>query len=135
MSPSAAALAGLALWSIVLTFIFVVARAAVLGSGDKALNTFQPDGRDLPAYGQRVTRAHANSLEYLAIPVGLLALAILTERTHITDGMAMIVLAARIAQSVVHMISTSRPMVLVRATFFVIQLLTWTVWSVRLLMA
>ncbi len=135
MSASAVALTGLVLWSLILTYVLIVARFAVFTGGNKALNTFQADGRDLPAYGQRITRAHANSLEYLAIPVGLLGLAIIMGRTDITDGLALVVLAARIAQSLAHMLSTSKPMVLVRASFFFVQLLIWTLWAVKLITA
>jgi len=135
MSASATALLGLILWSIILTFGLVIVRAAVLSRGGKELNTFAPDGRDMPAFGQRFTRAHLNSLEYLAIPVGLLAYAIATGQAAVTDGLAMWVVAGRVAQSVTHMLSTSNPMVLTRATFFTVQALVWIYWTLALLTA
>jgi hypothetical protein len=52
-----------------------------------------------------------------------------TGQTAVTDGLATIVLAARVAQSVVHIISVSVPAVLVRATFFTVQVVIWVIWT------
>ena len=51
----------------------------------------------------------------------------------ITDPWAMILLYARVGQSVVHMIGTSVPLVLIRATLFVVQLVILAIWSYKLL--
>jgi uncharacterized MAPEG superfamily protein len=133
MSLTATALIGLVLWSVVLTFVLLFTRMAAVGRGERELNTFQADGRDLGAAGLRVTRAHANSLEYLAGSAALMLLAIATGQTAITDGLAMVVLGCRVGQSVVHIISTAKPMVLLRATLFTVQIVIWIIWSVRLL--
>jgi hypothetical protein len=41
----------------------------------------------------------------------------------------MIVLGARLGQSIVHMISVSFPAVLVRATLFTVQVVIWIIWT------
>lgn len=133
MGTTATALVGLVLWSVVLTFVLLGVRGRALMAGQKALNNFQADGRDLDALGLRVTRAHANSLENLAPAAALMLLAIATDRAGVTDGLAMVVLGARVLQSVVHMLSTAQPMVLARATFFTVQVVIWIIWGVKLL--
>ena len=83
-------------------------------------------------FGQRLVRAHGNSIEYLALPVGLMLLAMITGNGAITDDLALVYLGARILQSVSHMISTSSLMVMVRGTFFVPQLVILVIWAINL---
>ncbi len=135
MSTTAIALIGMVMWSVALTFALVFTRAAAILKGDKELNAFQADGRDLNAFGLRMTRSHANALENLALAVGLMLVAIATGHTDITDKLAMIVLYARIAQSVVHILSTATPMVMVRATLFSVQMLIFAYWGYLLCQA
>ncbi|MEQ8230442.1 MAG: MAPEG family protein [Gammaproteobacteria bacterium] len=132
MSATATCLLGLIAWALVLTLLLLTARTVAMLKGH-AINTFSQDGSELAALGQRVTRAHGNTLEWLAIPVGLLLYAQVAGLTAVTDGLAMVFLGARVAQSVAHMISTSPVMVLVRATFFTVQQVISIVWVVRLL--
>lgn len=132
MSATATCLLGLIAWALVLTLLLLTARTVAMLKGH-AINTFSQDGSELAALGQRVTRAHGNTLEWLAIPVGLLLYAQSAGLTAVTDGLAMVFLGARVAQSVAHMISTSPAMVLVRATFFTVQQVISIVWVVRLL--
>ena len=132
MSVSALALCGLVLWSVVLTFLLVGVRVSSALGGDKALNGFQPDGKDLSDFGLRATRSHANSLEYLALPAALILLAIATGNSAITDGLAMVYLIARVVQSVIHLISTSVPMVMLRATAFTVQNVILVIWGFKL---
>lgn len=129
MSTTAVALIGMVVWVVALTFMLVFVRTAAIMRGERELNAFQADGRDLNAFGQRMTRAHGNALENLALAVGLMLLAIATGHTDITDGLAMALLGCRIGQSVVHIISTAIPMVIVRATLFSAQLLIFCYWG------
>ena len=133
MSATATALIGLVLWSVFLTLVLLTVRIAAVARGEKALNGFQADGRDMSAMGLRVTRAQANSLEYLAGSAALMLVAIATGNTAITDGLAMVVLGCRIGQSVIHMISTAQPMVMLRATLFTVQIVIWVIWASKLL--
>ena len=129
MSTTAIALIWMVMWSVALTFGLVFTRTAAIMRKEKALNEFQADGRDMNPFGHRMTRSHANSLEFLAVAVGLMLLAIATGHTDITDKLAMIVLYCRIGQSVVHIISTSVPMVIVRATLFSAQMVIFAYWG------
>ena len=63
--------------------------------------------------------------------VGLAA--VVTGNTAVTDPLAMVLLYLRIGQSVVHLISTAVPLILVRATLFLGQLVIVLYWSYGLL--
>jgi len=99
----------------------------------KALNSFTPDGSDLEGLGQRWTRAHLNCLEFLPIAATVGLAAVVTGNAAVTDPLAMVLLYLRIAQTVVHLISTAVPFVLIRATLFVGQLAIVLSWSYALL--
>jgi len=125
-------LVGLALWSVAMTFVLVGARV----SSGKELNSFKADGNDLGAFGLRVTRAHANCLENLALPAAIILLAMVGAQGEaaITDALALVFLASRIGQSLVHMLFTqSVPIVVVRATLFVVQHVIIIIWGLKLL--
>lgn len=128
MTATTCALLGFIAWSILLTFALVGVRAAATLKG-KALNTFNATGADLDDFGLRVTRAHGNSVENLAIVAGLMLYAIATDQTAITNGLAAVVLGARVVQSVVHIASSSVPAVLLRATAFTVQMVVSLLWA------
>ncbi len=126
MSASTVCLFGLIGWTIALTILLIGVRLKPILGGTYL---FQQDGDDLPGFAQRVTRAHGNSLEWLTIPAALLVYGVATGQSAVTDGLAMIVLGARLGQSIVHMISVSFPAVLVRATLFTVQVVIWAIWT------
>lgn len=132
MSATGMALVGLVMWSVVLTFVLLFVRVSKVIKGERALNDFQADGKDLDPAGHRVTRAHANSLDYLAGSVGLMLLAVATGNAAITDGLACVLVGCRVAQSVVHIISTAKAMVMLRATLFSVQIGIWIYWAIKL---
>lgn len=128
LSPTLYALTGFAGWTLLLMLIMTTNRVLNSFGGAKIpMNKFSATGEDLPGFGQRVTRAHLNCLENLPVFAALVAATILSGQFGVMDSTAMYVLYARIAQSVVHLISASLPMVLVRGSFFFIQvaLMVW----------
>ena len=82
---------------------------------------YSPDGKDLPDLGYRLTRIHANAVECFPFIGGLLIYAIATGNTDVTDGLAYVVLGARLAQSVILAISTSPLAIQLRFVTFLIQ--------------
>jgi uncharacterized MAPEG superfamily protein len=98
-----------------------------------APNAFTPDNSGLSPFMQRLARAHANRIEGLPIFGGLLAIAIMTSRTDVTDRLAFWFLVARIVQSVIHLASTSPIAVSLRFTAFAVQLVIGLYWSWRLM--
>jgi hypothetical protein len=127
MSASTTAVLGFVAWAIVLSFVLVGIRLTAIAGG-KPLNSFDPAGRDVSPFGYRVTRAHGNAIENLAINLGPLLVALATGHAAVTDPLAMTALGARVLQSAVHIASTSPPAVLLRATFFSAQLLIALYW-------
>lgn len=124
MSNTIVALGGFALWTLILVLSVATFRMVsdfVLKRGI-ALNCFKPDGSDVPGLGQRLTRAHLNCLEVLPIFAAVVLVASMANQITLLEPTVMYMLYARIAQSVVHAISTSFIAVLIRATFFIIQL-------------
>lgn len=133
MNVSAVALVGFAAWTVALVGVLLLYRTALVFTGRTAANswmrgTVNPTD---PAIIVRVQHAHQNCLETLPVFAALIAAAASAGRIDVTNGVAMWVLYARIAQSVTHLISTSHWFVMVRATFFSIQLalLAYMAWG------
>jgi uncharacterized MAPEG superfamily protein len=104
------------------------------GHGKKvAADGFTPDNAGLSPFMQRLARAHANCIEGLPIFGGLLAIAIMTSRTAITDPLAFWFLGARILQSIIHLVSTSSKAVSLRFAAFAAQMAIGVYWSWKLL--
>lgn len=131
MSPTAAALLGYAAWTLALVFSLGVFRTSVAMTQGKKANTFSPSGEDLGGFGLRLTRAHANCYETLPAAGAVMLYAIATNATAVTDPLAYALLGARIAQSLVHLISTAPAMVLVRFAFFLAQFAILAFWLLK----
>lgn len=132
-SPTAVALLGLAAWMLVLLFVMVNQRGLLVLTGKMRINAFAPDGSNTPeGFGRRLVRAHANCVENLPLLFAVLLYALATGNTAITDGLAVLLLAARVFQSVMHLISTSPIFVWLRFAGFLVQLLIVAWWLLRL---
>jgi uncharacterized MAPEG superfamily protein len=94
---------------------------------------FVPDNANLSPFMQRLARAHLNCIEGLPVFGGLLAIAIMTQRTSITDPLALWLLGARIVQSSIHLASLSVTAVTLRFTAFAVQLIISVYWAWKLL--
>lgn len=132
MTPTAVALLGFAAWTLLLLMTLGTVRTSAVIAGRRAPNSFSPSGDDMDGYAKRLTRAHANCYENLPIAGAVLLYAIATGQTAVTDGLAYIFLAARIAQSVAHLISTSNMSVRIRFFFFLAQAAILVFWLLRL---
>jgi uncharacterized MAPEG superfamily protein len=82
---------------------------------------------------QRLARAHANCIEGLPVFGGILAVAVMLEKTAVTDGLALWFLGARVVQSTIHLISTSVAAVSARFTAFAIQMAIGIYWVICLI--
>ncbi len=132
MTPTAVALLGFVAWTILLVLMLAVVRTGLVFAGKKKSNEFKPSGEDLQGFGARLTRAHSNCYENLPVAGAVLLYAIATSQTAITDQLAMAFLGARVLQSLTHLASTSRPAVLIRFAFFVVQVLILIFWLLKL---
>ena len=133
MGNTAFALVGFAGWFVLLSAVMAVYRTALVQRGTKAANEFAPSGADLPGFGQRLTRARDNCFESLPAFAAIALGASLIGRVDVLEPLAPWVLYLRMGQSTVHLISTSVPAVLVRATLFFAQLFIYGWWVVKLL--
>lgn len=134
MSPSAIALVGFAAWTLLLVLIIGLMRTYIVLAGQRKSAAFDPGGDDISPFSRRLCRAHANCYESLPIFGALVAIALITGRNEVTDGLAMFVLYARLAQSIVHIASTSPWMIRIRFAFYLVQWLLMAIMAWRLLM-
>ncbi len=132
MVPTATALVGFAGWFLLLTFALTTFRTALV-LGGKSANSFKADGSDVSAFGQRLNRARDNCFETLPIFAAIALGASIAGRLDVTNPLAMYVLYARIGQSITHVASTSVPAVQLRFAFFLVQIVIYAIWIVRLL--
>lgn len=132
MSPSALALVGYVAWMLLLAITILLFRTGLVVAKKHAANGFDPSGSDVSAFSGRLCRAHANCYENLPIFAAIILVALVTDNAGITDSLARWVLVARVAQTTVHLISTSEMAVTLRATIFTVQLGIEAYWVVQL---
>lgn len=133
VSPTAFALTGFIAWTLALLVLMETIRSRMVLSGEVPANGFRPDNANLSPFMQRLARAHANCLEGLPIFGGLMLVALVTERSAITDGLAPLLLAARMIQSTIHLVSLGNSAVTARFSAFAVQMAIGIYWSWRLL--
>ena len=135
MTPTLTAFAGFAAWSLLLLVLMEIIRAKLVLTREVPANGFVPDNANLSPFMQRLARAHANCVEGLPIFGGLMLVAVLSGRSAVIDPLAYVWLAARIAQSLFHLISVSNLAVTLRFGAFAIQMAIAIYWAIRLLAA
>lgn len=135
MNKSILAFIIFAAWALALLVLMEVLRAHVVVNGRAKANEITPDNSVLSPFMQRLARAHANCIEGLPIFGGLLLIAIVSDQQTVTDPLALWLIAARIAQSSVHLVSLSLLAINIRFAFFVVQLLIASYWAYALIMA
>jgi len=131
MSRSAIVLTLFIAWTLLLLVVMEVLRACLVLTGRARSNEFKPDNSNSSPFMQRLARAHANCVESLPLFGVLLVVALVTGRTEATDASAGWLLGARVAQSSIHLESTSVVAVNARFAAFVVQMgiaLYW-VWA------
>jgi uncharacterized MAPEG superfamily protein len=123
-------LLGCALWTLgILMFTIGVHRWSRILLGRAAIHEFPADAAGGPGWYQRATRAHANCIENLPVFAVIVLIAYLTgARGWLLDGLGVLILGARLVQSMVHIsfVQTSRA-VSVRFSFFMVQLVAMLV--------
>lgn len=132
MSPSALALVGYTAWMLLLSIWIIGWRTVLVFTGKFPANAFTPGQEEISPLAQRLGRAHANCYENLPMFAALVLVAMVTGNAAITDPLARWLLVARVAQSSVHVMSTSVMAVNVRGTLQWIQLLIMAYWVVQL---
>ncbi|MBC9250931.1 hypothetical protein A9179_11640 [Pseudomonas alcaligenes] len=116
------AVLGFALWTLLLVVISTNWRVLEMLRG-KAANSWIR-GQDIPKPDVivRIEHAHLNCLENLPVFAVLVFAAYFQSKSAVVDGLGFYVLYARVAQSLTHLVGTSHVLVLVRGTFYTMQL-------------
>ena|SRR5580765_771316 len=135
MNPTLIAITGFVSWSLFLLVLMELIRSKLVVAGAIPANGFDPANSNLSPFMQRLARAHANCIEGLPIFGGLMLIASVSGRTVITDPLALVFLATRITQSVIHLSSLSAPAVILRFSAFAMQMAIAIYWAIRLLVA
>ena len=124
------------LWTIVLAIIVVSARGLAVLNGTCAVNEFKsgvPHGSD--RYWQ-LNRVHMNAVENLPLFGAVVLAGVVTGADTATFlNVAWLAAFARIAQSTIHMISTSKIAVWLRVTAFSVQLGSFGVMAILVLLS
>lgn len=120
-------------WTLFLLVLMEALRSRLVVTGRVPANGFQPDNANLAPFMQRLARAHANCIESFPVVGGLLIVALVTDRSGITDPLAPWLLLARVVQSGIHLASLSEMAVTARFTAFAIQLGIASYWAWALL--
>ncbi|GAB2684149.1 MAPEG family protein [Aliiglaciecola sp. 3_MG-2023] len=132
MNATIIALLGYISWTLLLLILLAAYRTILVSQKQRLPNQFKADGSDSPDFGQRLTRAHLNCAESFVLIGGTMLAALATNASAITDTLAYYLLAARLGQSVVHLVSTSVMAVQIRFVFFLIQIGICIYWLFKL---
>lgn len=117
------ALLGFTAWTLLLVLVIFSWRGIeIVLKGKKADSWTRGKDTESPGLIRRIEHAHANCLENLPLFAVIVLAASAMSKSAVTDHWAMYVLYARIAQSVTHMIGVSHWLVMLRATFWSVQL-------------
>lgn len=131
MTYTGIALLGYILWTILLLIALAIYRTGLVQSKQRNGLKFSPDGTDVPAFGNRLTRAQANCSESFAVVGGALLYSLAVNATAVTDSLALVLLGARIGQSIVHLISTNNLAIQLRFVLFLAQIGIVIYWILR----
>lgn len=132
MSATLLALLGFLSWTLLLLVLMEAIRSKLVLAREVPANGFSPDNAGLSPFMQRLARAHANCIEGLPLFGGFMVLAVVAGRSNITDPLAYVLLAARVVQSVIHLVSTSPVAVTARFTAFAVQMGIAISWAIQL---
>ncbi|EMJ87964.1 MAPEG family protein [Leptospira meyeri] len=126
-------LIGFALWTLGLGVFLTTYRSILVLIGKKKSNEFPAGIQHGTDFNWRLNRAHLNSLENLPLFLTVVFLtASFGKIDNFVNQAGLVILGARILQSLTHLTSTSVWAVNIRFTFYMIQIVTYIVLLVRL---
>jgi uncharacterized MAPEG superfamily protein len=133
MNPTLTALTGFTAWALLLLVLMEIIRTKLVATNAVRANGFTPDNANLSPFMQRLARAHANCVEGLPVFGGLIVVALIANKSSITDQLAYVFLTARIVQSLIHLWSVSAAAMTFRFAAFAVQMAIGVYWAFRLL--
>ncbi len=132
LSFSALAVLLYSAWALALLTCIVLLRVSLVASRKRAPDSFAVSGEDVSPFSGRLCRAHANCYENLPAAAGILMVAIVSGHSSATDPLALWFVAARICQSLAHLVSTGTAGVSIRFAFLVLQVVIQWIWIIKL---
>lgn len=106
-----------------LVLIYAGQRIPLALLGKKPIqNWTRGQANDDPGFVVRAQHAHANTVENLPLFAAVVLAASLLDRSNVVDAVAVYILGARVAQVAMHLIGTSFILIMMRATFFLVQI-------------
>lgn len=108
--------------TLLLSLVYALPRVPLVLTGKRKADAWTRGNPVVdPGILVRAQHAHLNCLEMLPAFAAVVIIAAVMGRAEVTAALAAFVFYARIGQVVVHLIGTSFPLVLARATFFIAQ--------------
>ena len=111
-----------AAWTLLMMSTFVGYRTAMVLGGRKADSWTRGKDYEVPGWVRSAEHAHMNCVENLPIVAAVVLSAYVLGQQAVADWAMPYVLAARVAQSVVHLVGVNHWLVQARAAFFTIQI-------------
>lgn len=122
------ALIGFTAWTVLLVILVFAWRGIeIVVNGKKADSWTRGKDVETPGLVRRIEHAHMNCVENLPLFAAIVLAAAAMGRSAVTEPYAAYVLYARVAQSITHMIGVSHWLVMLRATFWAVQLALFVV--------
>jgi uncharacterized MAPEG superfamily protein len=122
-----------AAWTLLLPLIYAgTIRVPSIAAGRKRADHWERGKpSDDPPVLARAKNAHLNCTENFPVFAAIVVVAALLGKIAIADALAGYVLFARVAQSIVHMLGTSLPLIALRGLFYFVQvaLMFWMIWN------
>lgn len=134
MSAAISTLLGFTALTLALAFAYVGYRATMGMLGKTPFNSWTRGAQtwDDPAIITRIQHAHLNCLENLPVYAAVLLAAFMLDKVAVLEGLACYYLIARVAQSAIHVISTSALAVFLRANALIVQWAILVYWLLQL---
>jgi len=109
-------------WTQLLTLAYAFPRVPMALFGERKFSDWERTevNRDPPIM-VRAKGAHLNCVENFPLFAAVVVIAALMGKSAVIDGPAILILVARVGQSLAHLVSTAPAFVLLRATFFLAQ--------------
>ncbi|MEK6806616.1 MAG: MAPEG family protein [Pseudomonadota bacterium] len=126
------ALLAFAAWTLLLPMIYAGYRTLLVLTGKSRADAWtRGKTTNDPEFITRTSHAHMNCVENLPVFAAVVLASVALGQAAVVDALACVFIAARIAQSVTHMIAVNHWMVFLRANFFFVQvgLIFYWVWK------
>lgn len=134
LSPAYTALVLYALWTLLLLLGVVGYRGVQVLSGQKGIDAFPADREHGgPDWYRRLNRAHLNCVENLPVFAALVIVAGLAGRLELANTLAPWILAGRVAQSLLHLLTVFPWVIWLRVSALALQVVLCAVLGLGLL--